>query len=253
MSLPTGFQLSLELTNIIGPVAESVLRYGSLAVLQGLNRSGSDGFTELHLASTLGQHRVAEYMRENFKTIAGQSRQHLLPGLLEAAKQLILEAGAGPTVRQAITNPNPAWLSMVIQVSLLAFVHETQSLAQAITGIFTSSGAAGNDGPNYVSVLGVIHAVQGQTAEFLWVGFFERVEEQLSRSVETAPHRRRKRARKQRLNTTSRAAALNRIAHRCLPFCILKALFIHLTSIQDLPEHRNLHLRTGSGCSAVVV
>jgi uncharacterized membrane protein len=108
------FQLSLELTNLIGPVAKSVLRLASLGTLQDINRSGSDALTELRLASLLGQNRAAEYMRENFRNIVAQSRQHSFPGLLEAAGQLFLEAGAGPTVRQAITNPNPAWLSMVI-------------------------------------------------------------------------------------------------------------------------------------------
>ncbi|KAL2782816.1 hypothetical protein BJX66DRAFT_345500 [Aspergillus keveii] len=92
--------LSLELTNIIGPVAKSVLRLASLGALQDINRSGSDGLTELRLSSLLGQNRAAEYMREGFPNIVAQSRQHSFLGLLEAVGQLVLEAGADPTVRQ---------------------------------------------------------------------------------------------------------------------------------------------------------
>ncbi|KAL3462785.1 hypothetical protein BJX64DRAFT_299345 [Aspergillus heterothallicus] len=239
MSLPTGFQLSVEVTNIIGPVAKSVLRLSSLAVLQALNRSGSDGVTELRLASTLGQHRIAEFMRDNFKTIVGTSNCFSFPGLLEAAGQLILEAGAGPTVRQAITNPNPAWLSMVIQVSLLAFAHETQSLAQAMMNIFAQEGSSLEDGLNYVSSS--------------WVEFFERTESQISEAIKDALECPRKGERKPMLDTEGKANALKRVANRSLPFNILKTLLLHLTPIQDLPEHRNLHLRTSKGWSTLVV
>jgi hypothetical protein len=249
------FQLSLELTNLIGPVAKSVLRLASLGTLQDINRSGSDGLTELRLASLLGQNRVAEYMRENFRNIVAQSRQHSFPGLLEAAGQLFLEAGAGPTVRQAITNPNPAWLSMVIQVSTLAFAHEAQSLAQAVTAV-SAEGLrehSGESALDYVSVLGVINACQEQTAEFPWVGFFERTEQQICTSIGNAPQRRLRRERKRRIDATARSAAIERAKDRSLPFPILKALVVHLASIQDLPEHRNLHLRTNRGLSTIVV
>jgi hypothetical protein len=167
------FQLSLELTNIIGPVAKSALRLASLGTLQDINRSGSDGLTELRLASLLGQNRVAEYMRENFRNIVAQSRQHSFPGLLEAVGQLVLEAGAGLTDRQAITKPNPAWLSMVIQVSMLAFAHEAQSLAQAVTAVTVEGrrDGSGESALDYVSALGVINACQEQTAEFHWAGW----------------------------------------------------------------------------------
>ncbi|KAL3447848.1 hypothetical protein BJX65DRAFT_317968 [Aspergillus insuetus] len=250
------FQLSLELTNIIGPVAKSALRLASLGTLQDINRSGSDGLTELRLASLLGQNRVAEYMRENFRNIVAQSRQHSFPALLEAVGQLVLEAGAGPTVRQAITNPNPAWLSMVVQVSMLAFAHEVQSLAQAVTAV-TAEGHRGDTGEsafNYVSALGVINACQEKTAEFPWVGFFERTEEQICKSIiGNASQRRLKRERKRRIDATARSAAIERAKDRSLPFPILKTLVVHLVSIQDLPEHRNLHLRTNRGLSTIVV
>jgi hypothetical protein len=194
-------------------------------------------------------------MRESFRNIVAQSRQHSFPGLLEAVGQLVLEAGAGPTVRQAITNPNPAWFSMVIQVSMLAFAHEVQALAQAVTAV-TAEGNRGDTGESaldYVSVLGVINACQEQTAEFPWVKFFERTEEQICKSIGNAAQHSRKRERKRRIDATARSAAIERAKDRSLPFAILKTLVVHLVSIQDLPEHRNPHLRTNSGFSTIAI
>lgn len=127
-------QLTLDLSSIIGPIAKSVLRLASTTVLHEINKSGSDGITELQLSALIGRHRIAQCMKENFKNIVAQSHQSIISHVLQA-EQLILEAGAGPSVRQAITNPNPAPLSMVIQISLLGFTLEQQSLAQAITTV----------------------------------------------------------------------------------------------------------------------
>lgn len=58
---------------------------------------------------------------------------------------------------------------------------------------------------------------------------------------------------KRRLNNSTRERILSSILDRSLPLVILKALFIHLVSVQDFPEHRNLHLRTDHGASTIVV
>ncbi|GMG32947.1 unnamed protein product [Aspergillus oryzae] len=255
MTLPASFQLSFDLSNIIGPVTRTVLRLGSLAVLHDINRSGSDGITELRLAALLGRHRVADYLKENFKSIVADSRQSIISRVLRE-EQLALEVGSGPTVQQAITNPNPAWLSMVIQMSLLAFSQEQQSLAQAITTVSCklSRGAAVDfrQELDYVSVLGAITACQQQTAQFPWTGFFERTEDKIFKDVQNGQHRKRYRKRR-RLNNATQQENLACVFERSLPFVILQTLVMNLVSIQDFPEHRNLHLRTYSGSSTIIV
>lgn len=70
MSFPASFQLSFDLSNIIEPVARTVLRLGSIAVLDDINRSGSNGITELRLAALIGRHRIDSYMKEKLSPIA---------------------------------------------------------------------------------------------------------------------------------------------------------------------------------------
>lgn len=255
MTLPASFQLSFDLSNIIGPVTRTVLRFGSLAVLHDINRSGSDGITELRLAALLGRHRIADYLKENFKSIVADSRQSIISRVLRE-EQLALEVGSGPTVQQAITNPNPAWLSMVIQMSLLAFSQEQQSLAQAITTVSCKLSRGGavdtRQELDYVSVLGAITACQQQTAQFPWTGFFERTEDKIFKDVQNGQHRKRYRKRR-RLNNATQQENLACVFERSLPFVILQTLVMNLVSIQDFPEHRNLHLRTYSGSSTIIV
>ncbi|KUL88823.1 hypothetical protein ZTR_03472 [Talaromyces verruculosus] len=190
-------------------------------------------------------------MKENFRNIVSQSHQSIISRVLQA-EGLILEAGAGPTVQQAITNPNPALLSMVIQMSLLASSHEQQSLAQAITTVSSDSRTSGDATQefDYVSVLGVITACQQQTAQFPWASFFDSTEAKIFDAIENGQHHN---AKKRRRSSAAKQDALTRAPNRCLPFVILKALFMNLVSIQDFPEHRNLYLHTDSGFSTIVI
>jgi hypothetical protein len=76
---------------------------------------------------------------------------------------------------------------MVTQMFLLAFAHEHQSLAQAITRAFDEilreTGIDTREGLDYVSVLGVITACQQQTTLFPWADFLERTETKIYEAV----------------------------------------------------------------------
>ncbi|KAL4955229.1 hypothetical protein BDW69DRAFT_204714 [Aspergillus filifer] len=137
MSQPSNFQLSLELTNILNPLAKALTALGcSLTGLDGSSHSSSssDTLTELHLASSLGRHRVSESLAGNlqddrwpvFTAVCFGSTRSPIPRS---------EWRAARIVRRALTETNPAWLSMVIQVSVLGFAHEAQGLARGIAGI----------------------------------------------------------------------------------------------------------------------
>lgn len=137
-------------------------------------------------------------------------------------------------------------------MSLLAFTHEQQSLAQAITTVSSDLRTTGDatQGFDYVSVLGVITACQQQTAQFPWASFFDSTEAKIFDAIENGQHHN---AKKRRRSSAAKQEAHTRAPNRCLPFVILKALFMNLVSIQDFPEHRNLYLHTDSGFSTIVI
>ncbi|KAK2746648.1 hypothetical protein FQN57_002992 [Myotisia sp. PD_48] len=132
MSLSSSIQLAFDSVQYCWDQHETVLRPASMAILQEINRSS-------------------------------KTHQSIVSRVLEA-EHLLLEAGVGPTMQQATTNPNPALLSMVIRISLLSFSHEQQTLPQAIVTYISSeifretSLEASGPRQSYTSVLGVIAA-----------------------------------------------------------------------------------------------
>lgn len=98
--------------------------------------------------------------------MVGKSDQSMVSRYLD----IVLEAGSGPTVQEALKNP--PLFSMVIQLSGLAFPLENQSLANAIMGaiekIVQESGGDVGIVPDYALLLGTLRACQQQTAAFRW-------------------------------------------------------------------------------------
>ncbi|KAJ5274060.1 hypothetical protein N7478_009185 [Penicillium angulare] len=186
MAFPASFRLGLDITNVVGPLVKTILLLGSVDIFQEIKRSKSDGITGLHLEALIGRHRVAEYMKENFQRIVAQSHQTIFSRILQN-EGFVLEAGAGPSVRQALTDSNPAWLLMIIQMSVLGFSNEQESLAQAITTVTSemlhSSAVDKRQDLDYVSILAALSACQQQTANFVYVDFFERTEKKIHDAI----------------------------------------------------------------------
>jgi hypothetical protein len=178
MPFGTGFQLSLELTNLISPLTSALAGAGSLLLAEARKRSGSDIITESKLASTLGRNRIGGFVEQHFRKKFAKSDEQRLSRWLE---DLMLESGAGPTVQQCLREP-PLY-SVVIQLSALAFAHELKSLSSAIVKAFEDAlkdgGKKIESGVDYVSVLGTFRACQQQTAAFSWSSTFEWVEDKL--------------------------------------------------------------------------
>ena len=172
--LPAQFQLGLELTNIVNPISQAVSAVGSLALMDAIQRSGSDVITEMRLASFIGRHLIDPIMKLHFREAVVKSDKSVISRYLD----IVLESGSGPTVQEAIKNP--ALFSMVIQLSALAFAHEDESLANAIVlvmeRIVQESGADDGIIPDYVKLLGTLRACQRQTAGFRWALVYEVVE-----------------------------------------------------------------------------
>ena len=235
MPIPAQFQLGLELTNIVNPLSQAISTVGSLAVIDAVKKAGSDTITELKLASLIGRHRIDVVMKWHFKEQVAKSDQSIISRYLD----IVLESGAGPTVREAVKNP--ALFSMVIQLSALAFSHEEESLAnaivEAIERIVKESGKDLDMVPDYVSLLGTIRACREQTATFSWAPIFEAVEWKLWRATSTADEE----------------EWTFPLRNRNLDFPVLQSFIMWINSLQSFPEHRMLHLRCRDGVSTVVV
>lgn len=117
--MQTGFQLGLELTNVLNPVTSVISSLGSLALAKTIKNAGSDALTEAELGNYLGRNRIDPSMQIHFRHLIGKSEQKALSRYLD----IFLASGPGPTVQHALQVPE--LLSMVIQLSLLTFAHET--------------------------------------------------------------------------------------------------------------------------------
>ncbi|KAF4333291.1 hypothetical protein FBEOM_12877 [Fusarium beomiforme] len=255
MPIPVGLQLGVELTNFVGPLTSTVFKLGSLAVREAIERSGSDELTELKLARILGRHKIDPALVTHFRSIVARSSH---APLSQFVKEIVLESGSGPTVNQALVSDNAALLSMVIQLSFLAFSHEQQSLSRALTQavdeILTESKVSTRHGLNYVSLLGTVVACQQQTTAFSWEHHYTAIEHKLSAALNAKAHKTSRSNKRRRIPTLPSSRTYQQsVSDRALPFVILRALIISLESLMDLSENRLLDLSCDRGISSIVL
>ncbi|KAL8821820.1 MAG: hypothetical protein Q9191_007237 [Dirinaria sp. TL-2023a] len=244
------FQIGLELTNILNPLSQAVTTLGSLALVDAIKSAGSDALTELKLASLIGRHHIDNVIEFHFRAAVAKSEQSTISRYMD----IILEAGAGPTVQQALKNP--ALFSMVVQLSLLGFAHKDESLAQsivlAIEKLSELSGQAQQIVPEYVALLGTIRACQQQTASFSWASLFEGVEHKLQ-PIMADEEAYDLGLEQPRGSLKLKDMDLKDYWIRSLPFAILQALLTSLKELQAFPKSRLLKIKTISGISTIVV
>ena len=144
--------------------------------------------------------------------------------------ELILEIGAGPTVKQALDNA--ALFSMVLQVSLLVWAHKTTSLALSLAkALEYRASAEDRNIPRYDALLGTLRCISQQTCGFTWELQFAAVDEKLK----VALH----------LDTTS--------LQRPIAHVVLRSLLDALPAVQRFPESHFLSLGTVEGASTIVI
>lgn len=250
--MPAQFQLSTELTNIVRPLGSALSTLGSLAIADAIKRSGSDLITELKLASMLGRLRIDDALAVHFKQVVAKSDHSLISRYID----IVLESGAGPTVQHALKDT--ALFSMIVQLSALSFVHQSQDLANmivlAVESILRESKTSLDRAPDYGSLVGTITACRGQTAAFRWVSLHEAVEHKLDTALRTAQEDQQRpltRAKRRKLGHFSTMS--DRIWSRPLPYVVLKSLLMWLGSLQTFPDYRLLHIRTDSGLGTIVI
>lgn len=255
--LASQFQLGLELTNIFNPISQAVSTLGSLALVDAINKSGSDAITEMKLVSLIGRHRIDPVINFHFREVVAKADRSFISRYAD----IVLESGSGPTVQEALKNP--ALFSMVIQLSGLAFAHEDESLANAFVeaierNIREAKGEA-QAMPDYDPLLGTLRACRQQTVAFRWASLYEAVEHKVYKACENAistslrTNDRRKKRKNQSTERSSRSEEIGSVQNRSLPFPVLQGLLLWLQSLQSFPEERMLHLSCDSGISTVIV
>ena len=229
MPLQSQFSLSLELTKLL-PLG-SAIDAGRQAVVnlaRELQKSGSDLVVEQDLAQIFGRNSITARFESSFRTAVKESKTKQLSSYLD----IVLESGAGPTVRRSLQNR--FFFSMVVQLSLLSWAHELDSLARALAAAFErrldDAPPDEKHFPGYDGILGTLRACRDQTCEFSWDLIFRAVEE-----------------------TLPQVPQLYGCSSRQLPFALLLGLLDVLFAVQALPDDRYIHVVAKEGYATVVV
>ena len=229
MALSSQFSLSVELTKLIpfAPLARATTK-GLLDLLRELQSSGSDVVTEEDLSLIFGRNRIDPKFERTFRTAVRQSVIHQVQGIAE----LVLEAGAGPTVRRSLKEP--IYFSTIVQLSLLTWTHELTSLARSLAQTLDRR-ARGSEKfetpPRYDPLKGTLRAVREQTSGFMWelilCAVYIQIDDIIGHSdwYETRP----------------------------IDLPVLQVLLDGFTAVQHLPETTLLRINTRTGIPTIVV
>lgn len=106
--------------------------------------------------------------------------------------------------------------------------------------------------PDYVSLLGTIHACQQQKSAFRWSLLYEAVEDKIHKALAIFEDSEDERETTEALSQLV-PEAWNLSNFRPLQLSVLQGLFMWLQSLQSFPEHGRLHLKCRTGISTVVV
>ena len=229
MPFSTQFSLSLELSRVISPIVGIASRH-LLSFMRELQNSGSSIATEYTLAEVIGSNSIEAGFARNFKNIVTPSHKHRLLDLVE----LVLEAGAGPTVRHSLGIDAAPYFSMVVQLSLLTYAHEASSLATSLAKALEQrkgGSAEEQEVIGFTALLGTLKCCRQQTSNYPWEGIFANVEVEFEDVLDLRdPHE-----------------------SRSIPHVILGTLLDSLTVVHRWREHHFLEIRTSPGIVTLVV
>ncbi|KAI9767177.1 MAG: hypothetical protein M1835_007074 [Candelina submexicana] len=230
MPFQNQFALSLELTKFL-PLGQIVNASGEaiLNIARELRRSGSNIVVEEDLAAVFGRNRIEPHFESSFKTAVRSSEIHPISKYLD----IVLEAGAGPTVRRSLTDR--ARFSTIVQLSLLAYTHTIDSLANGLSRALEKRLEGGNTElarptVDYVGLAGTLEACADQTSAYRWHLLLDAVEDTLPWRRDSGDY-----------------------PERDLDFVVLQGLLDLLTCVQYLPEDRIITLKCRAGIATIVV
>ena len=228
MSFSSQFALSLELTKFVpGAALVGGATRNLIHLMRELQNSGSDIITEGDLAEIFGRNKIEPRFASGFRTAVKKSAIHKFADIAE----LIIEAGAGPTVRRSLKEP--AYFSTIIQISLLTWAHNLSELSSSLAQVLQrrATDAPDVNPPRYDALKGTLRACREQTSGYMWELQFSAVEKQLEGIAERQPP----------------------YDTRPIPVPILQSLLDSFTAVQHLPEHTLIRIKATIGIPTIVV
>ncbi|KAI4122401.1 MAG: hypothetical protein LQ347_006510, partial [Umbilicaria vellea] len=177
-----GLQISLELSKIL-PIRSVIDTVGSqiLKLARDLRLSGSDLVVEEDLAEVFGRGQINPEFEAKFKDVV--KIQNFVP--LSKGSVISLESGPGPTMLHAFRDKR--YFAMVIQMSLLAWMHRREDLASMLSQVMTERFEMGVPGasssPGVDGIIMTFAACSSQSSAFPWAHYVELVESQFRGSI----------------------------------------------------------------------
>ena len=167
MPFQSQFSLSLELAKVL-PVRQIVNAAAEqiIGLVRELKRDGSDFLVEEDLANIFGRGRIEPSLEEDFrKAVRIGSIQPL-----HADSPIALDSSPGATVRRALKDR--FYMSSVIQLSFLIWMHEETTLAAALAegmrSRYESKIQGATSDPDYDGILKTLQACSQQTSQYRW-------------------------------------------------------------------------------------
>jgi len=182
MAFSTQFNLSVELATVF-PVREAVAGGAEslVSLVRAMRRSGSDFLVEEDLAAIFGRGRIESSLESSFRDAVKDAS--FTP--LYANSVINLET-AGPTIGRALRNRY--YMSSVIQLSFLGWVHEESTLAMTLVECMRSRYSSEVEGsspdPDYDGILKTLQVCSSQTSQYRWEGLVALVESSFQRSAQ---------------------------------------------------------------------
>ncbi|KAL8929251.1 MAG: hypothetical protein Q9208_001334 [Pyrenodesmia sp. 3 TL-2023] len=167
MSFPAQFSLSLELAKVL-PIREA-LQIGVeqlVSLVRALKRTGSDFLVEKDLGEIFGRGKIEPSLEKDFRDVVktGSSQP------LHVGSSISLDAGPGATVLRALTDR--FYMSSVIQLSFLTWMHEETTLTSALVEImlwrYRSNVPGATPDPDYDGIFKCLQACSSQTSQYRW-------------------------------------------------------------------------------------
>ena len=256
MPLPAEPEAGLDLTNIRASLDSTLEQSSGLALADILKRLGSDAVTEAKLTGVLGRHVINKDFKPQFQSSISPSNQTKLSRYFD----ITLHSGASEPIQGVLSNDDAAVFSMAVQLSLLSFACEHESLAHGITtaveSILAEEGDSLEAAPDQILLLGTISTYRQQTADFHWNTVFEaawaKIKQALKQNhgasnlVGNCPLEQFK----ERFEELSYA---DYILCRAPSYPVLKALIRAVPSLQGSPENTHLNLECSTGLLTVIV
>ncbi|KAI4133616.1 MAG: hypothetical protein LQ338_000128 [Usnochroma carphineum] len=232
MPFGTQLALSLELAQIF-PIRET-LNIGVKQLenlIRALKRNGSDFLVEEDLANVFGRGKIEPSLEKDFRDVVriGSFQP------LHADSAISLDAGPGATVRRALKDR--FYMSSVIQLSFLAWMHEETTLAAVLVENmlwrYESKVQGATPDPDYDGILKTLQACSSQTSQYRWDNLVNLVEERFQNSIQSF---------------RTEASPLRHLS----PNLLLGAMdYFYMT--QSLPEDRFVSVENQTGLVPIVI